>query len=154
MTLEEKALLLTGAGKMLTKEILHLGITAKRMADGPHGVRNIDGHSSTLFPNLCSLGASWDVEMAETMGEALAKECINQGISMLLAPGIIIKRHILCGRNFEYLAEDPVLTGELAAAYINGLQKHGVSASLKHFACNNQEENRTLVSVEVDERSL
>jgi len=154
MTLEEKALLLTGAGKMLTKEMLHLGIPAKKMADGPHGVRSIEGHTCTMFPNLCSLGASWDTEAAEIMGKALARECENQGISMLLAPGINIKRHILCGRNFEYLSEDPVLAGELASAYINGLQKHGVSASLKHFACNNQEENRTMVSVEIDERTL
>ena len=154
MTLEEKALLLTGAGKMLTKAIERLHIPAKRMADGPHGVRSIDGKHCTAFPNLCSLGATWDMNAAEDMGEALASECHENGISLLLAPGINIKRHILCGRNFEYLSEDPVLSGELAVAYINGLQNNGVSASLKHFACNNQEENRTMVSVDVDERTL
>jgi len=154
MTLEEKALFLTGAGKMLTKEIERLDIPAKRMADGPHGVRSIEGKECTSFPNLCSLGATWDIEIAEKMGEALAKECIENDIFLLLAPGINIKRHILCGRNFEYLSEDPVLSGELAAAYINGLQDNGVGASLKHFACNNQEENRTMVSVDIDERTL
>ncbi len=106
------------------------------------------------FPNLCCIGASWDVDMIYRMGEALGDDCLSGGVSMLLAPGVNIKRHILCGRNFEYLAEDPVLAGEMAAAYINGLQSKGVAASLKHFAMNNQEAYRTDVSVEVDMRTM
>lgn len=88
------------------------------------------------------------------MGQALAKDCIMHNINVLLGPGVNIKRHILCGRNFEYFSEDPVLAGELAAVYINALQQSGVKACLKHFAANNQEYDRLNISVEVDERTL
>ena len=154
MTLEEKARLLSGSESMRTMAIERLGIPAVKMADGPHGIRGDADKNHTSFPNLCCLGASWDVDMAYKMGEALGNECAENDISMLLAPGINIKRHILCGRNFEYLSEDPVLAGELGAAYINGLQSKGVGASLKHFACNNQEKDRTMVSADIDERTL
>ena len=154
MTLEEKARLLSGSESMRTMAIERLGIPAAKMADGPHGIRGDADKNHTSFPNLCCLGASWDVDMAYKMGEALGNECAENDISMLLAPGINIKRHILCGRNFEYLSEDPVLAGELGAAYINGLQSKGVGASLKHFACNNQEKDRTMVSADIDERTL
>ena len=154
MTLEEKARLLSGSESMRTMAIETLGIPAAKMADGPHGIRGDADKNHTSFPNLCCLGASWDVDMAYKMGEALGNECAENDISMLLAPGINIKRHILCGRNFEYLSEDPVLAGELGAAYINGLQSKGVGASLKHFACNNQEKDRTMVSADIDERTL
>ncbi len=154
LTLEEKISLLTGAGSMATAEIGRLGLRAKKFADGPHGVRKGRENNCTAFPNLCLVGSTWDVELINKMGQALAKECIEHDVDMLLGPGINIKRHILCGRNFEYIAEDPVLAGELAAAYINGLQSLGVGASLKHFAVNNQEKYRLTTSVDVDIRTL
>jgi beta-glucosidase len=107
-----------------------------------------------MFPNLCNVGATWDKELVAELGDGLARDCLEHNIQMLLAPGINIKRHILCGRNFEYLAEDPILAGELGAAYINGMQDLGVGTSLKHFAMNNQETFREYVSVEADERTI
>ena len=154
MSFEDKAHLLSGSASMSTYPLEEYGIRAVTFADGPHGVRLDRGKNCTHFPNLCNLGSSWDSEIAYEMGRAIASDCIQNGIDMLLGPGINIKRHILCGRNFEYLSEDPVLTGELAAGYINGLQEKGVSASLKHFAVNNQEKYREESSFEVDERTL
>ena len=154
MTLEEKLQLLTGAGGMETFAVERLGISSKKMADGPHGIRSEESGDCVSFPNLCCVGATWDVDLTYKLGQALADECIERNISMLLAPGINIKRNILCGRNFEYFSEDPLLSGELGVAYINGLQRKGVGASLKHYACNNQEEDRTEVSVDVDIRTL
>ena len=154
MTFEEKVLLLTGAGRMNTHGIERLGILAKTVADGPHGVRTDTEENCTSFPNLCSVGATWDVELTYELGEALAAECIAREVSMLLAPGINIKRHILCGRNFEYFSEDPVVAGNLGAAYINGMQDKGVGTSLKHFACNNQEDQRNFVSSNLSQRAL
>ncbi len=155
MTLEEKALLLTGAGNFTTKEFEEHGIPSMTCADGPHGLRiKLQDDKYTAFPNLCCVGASWDVDVMRKMGEALARECKSAGVSMLLAPGANIKRHILCGRNFEYISEDPVLTGEMAAAYINGLQNGGVAACLKHLAMNNQEAYRSEISVEADMRTI
>ncbi len=154
MTFEEKALLLTGAGGMETNGIERLNVPSKNMADGPHGARLDEDANCTLFPNICSLAASWDIEIAEKMGEALAYDCIEHDVDMLLAPGINIKRTPYCGRNFEYFSEDPVVSGEMSAAYINGLQKKGVACSLKHFAANNQDKYRLETSVEIDERTL
>ncbi len=154
LTLEEKASLLTGTDSMSTAAVERLGIRSRKFADGPHGVRAPELDKYTAFPNLCCMGASWDTDMLRKMGETLADECISGGISMLLAPGINIKRYPLCGRNFEYLAEDPLLAGELAAAYINGIQSKGVGTSLKHYALNNQEKYREEISVEADMRAL
>lgn len=154
LTFEEKVSLLTGAGSMATAELGRLGLKAKRFADGPHGVRKAIEENCTAFPNLCLVGSTWDTELIHKMGTALAKDCIEHDVDMLLGPGINIKRHILCGRNFEYMSEDPVLAGELSAAYINGLQSLGVAASLKHFAANNQEKYRLTVNVDVDMRTL
>lgn len=154
MTFDEKANLLTGDYNMRTNAFERFGIKAYRMADGPHGVRAELDDNCTHFPSLCNLGSSWSMETARLMGKALAIDCIKNGIDMLLGPGANIKRHILCGRNFEYLSEDPVLSGELAAGYIEGLQELGVSACLKHYAANNQEEDRLCISVEADERVL
>ena len=153
MTFPEKARLLAGCG-MVTCRIDRLGISDVRFADGPHGVRCEREKNRTHFPSLCLLGSTFSKATARRMGEALADECIEEGIDCLLGPGINIKRHILCGRNFEYLSEDPVISGELSAEYINGLQSKGVSACLKHYAANNQEENRLDVSAEIDERVL
>ena len=158
LTLEEKILLLTQGQKKggydQTYGIEHLGIKTKFMCDGPHGIRSTVDKNCTSFPNLCCAGASWDREMLYTMGSALADECKAHGVDLLLGPGANIKRHILCGRNFEYFSEDPVLSGEMAAAYINGLQDNGVGASLKHYAMNNQELHREYISVEADERVM
>lgn len=153
---EEKSMLLTGYGSMDTMPIERFDIESKKLADGPHGIRfdASEGKNSTYFPNLCALSSSWNRETAYRMGKALGIECKYHKKSMLLGPGINIKRNILCGRNFEYLSEDPILTGELAASYINGLQDEGISACVKHFAVNNQETNRSSISVEVDERTL
>ena len=154
LTVEEKAALLTGDGGMLTHAVERLSIPAKNFADGPHGVRHEKEENCTSFPNLCSAAATWNSELIYEMGVALAKDCIQHDVDMLLGPGINIKRYANCGRNFEYMSEDPVVSGELAAAYINGLQSLGVAASLKHFALNNQEKDRLQVSVEIDERTL
>lgn len=160
LTIDEKITLLTGAASMETAGVSRLDINGKRLSDGPHGVRiknrdyNDKKQNCTMFPNMCCLGATWDVALMEKVGEALGKECAYQGIDMLLAPGINIKRNIVCGRNFEYVSEDPYLSGEMGAAYINGLQKAGVSASLKHFAANNQEKYRSISSSEIDERTM
>lgn len=154
MTMEEKAWYLTGTSSMETCKIERLGIDSIRFADGPHGTRLSKEKNCTMFPSLCCVGASWDKELVKRLGNALAAECIKHNIDLLLAPGINLKRHILCGRNFEYFSEDPILAGELGAAYINGLQMCGIGASLKHFAVNNQEQNRDCVNVELDERTL
>ena len=155
MTLEEKINMLTGYSSMNTFPIERLNIESKAMADASHGLRLEDSDGDCVhFPNLCLLGCTWDKNMAYEIGKSLAKECIKYNRQMLLGPGINIKRHILCGRNFEYLSEDPLLSGVLAAGYINGLPDGGVSACVQHFAANNQETNRGHISVEVDERTL
>ena len=156
LTLEEKATLLTGAASMTTAEIERLGVPAKNMADGPHGIRSkqFGGANMTNFPSVSSLGCSWDRELAFENGKALGVDCIEHGLDMILAPGINIKRNMLCGRNFEYVGEDPILAGEMGAAYIRGVQSTGIGTSLKHFAVNSQETLRSSISAEVDERTL
>lgn len=154
MTTKEKAQLLTGDGGMLTHAVERLCVPSKNFADGPHGVRHEKVENCTSFPNLCCAAASFDTDLLYKMGVALAEDCIEHDVDMLLGPGINIKRYANCGRNFEYISEDPVVSGELGAAYINGLQSLGVGASLKHYALNNQEKDRLQVSVEADERTL
>ncbi len=154
LAFEEKANFLTGFANMQTLSLKEKGINSLSLADGPHGIRASKDANCTHFPSLCSLASSWSVENAYLMGEALAKDCIKHNVDVLLGPGVNIKRHILCGRNFEYLSEDPVLAGELAAGYINGLQKLGVKSCLKHLAVNNQEYDRLTISADVDERVL
>ncbi len=164
LTIEEKALLLSGASSMETAQIERLQIKAKRFADGPHGVRTSKEENGalmpnreencTLFPNLCCVGATWDKALTLEMGQGLAEDCVAHNVDLLLGPGLNIKRTPLCGRNFEYLSEDPVLTGELGAAYISGLQSGGVAACPKHFAVNSQERHRMQTSAELDLRVL
>ncbi len=167
LTFEEKASLITGVGLMSTAEVGRMGLKGKIMVDGPHGVRKKIYNDlretrleyeyeqdCTAFPNLCLVGSTWDIELITKMGVGLAKDCIKYDVGVLLGPGANIKRHILCGRNFEYISEDPVLAGEMAAAYINGLQSLGVGASLKHYAANNQEKYRLTTSVDADIRTL
>lgn len=164
LTLEEKASLLSGRDFWRTKPITEKGIPSMRMADGPHGVRREapwaekqnGGRSlpATCFPTESALACSWDTALCRRVGQALAQECVEQGVQVLLGPGVNIKRSPLCGRNFEYFSEDPLLAGKLAAAYIRGVEGWGVGTSLKHFALNNQENYRMRVSAEVDERTM
>lgn len=163
MTLEEKAGLCSGQDIWTTKPVERLGIPSIWLADGPTGLRKAPaggegglGNSlpATCFPTASALGASWDAKLAYEVGQAIGRECQEQGVQVLLAPGVNMKRSPLGGRNFEYFAEDPALAGELAAAFIRGVQSEGVGACLKHFAVNNQEHGRMYINAEVDERTL
>jgi beta-glucosidase-like glycosyl hydrolase len=160
--LEADAALLSGEDFWLTRA--GDGIRALVMIDGPHGVRlqrsaadHLGVNSSepaTCFPPATGLGSSWDPELAATVAQAIGREAREQGADVLLGPGVNIKRSPLGGRNFEYLSEDPVLSGGLGAAWVEGLQSTGVGASLKHFVANNQETDRMRVSSEMDARTL
>lgn len=164
MTLEEKASLCSGLDNWRTKPIERLGIPSIRMSDGPHGLRKEPdtpeeaklGPSvpSTCFPTAVTTASSWDKKLIEEMGRALARECQANGVDIILGPAINIKRSPLCGRNFEYLSEDPYLSTQMATAYIKGVQGEGVGTSLKHFAANNQEHRRMTVDEIIDERTL
>jgi beta-glucosidase len=163
LTLEEKALLLSGGGAWETAAVGRLGIAPAVLTDGPHGVRrqadaehfSLDASMpATCFPTAAALGSSWDADLLTEVGEALGAESRAAGIAVLLGPGVNIKRTPLCGRNFEYLSEDPVLSGQLGAALVRGVQSRGVGASVKHFAANNQETGRMQISAEADERTL
>ncbi|GII92463.1 glycoside hydrolase family 3 C-terminal domain-containing protein [Sinosporangium siamense] len=153
LTLEERASLTTGSGLWTTRAIERAGIPELRLTDGPHGVR-WEEIPATCFPPAVALGSSWDAGLLVRVGAALGAEAAAFGVHVLLGPGVNIKRSPLCGRNFEYLSEDPHVSGVLGAALIEGVQSTGVAASLKHFAVNNQETNRMQVSAEVDERTL
>lgn len=162
LTLEEKAALCSGISNWETTPLSRLSLPALAMADGPHGLRKEkegaglfrEGHPATCFPPAVTLGATWNRRLLAEIGRAIAEEGLEQGISLLLGPGINIKRAPLCGRNFEYFSEDPYLTGELAAAFIQGVQEKGVATSLKHYAVNSQEHRRLTISSEIDERAL
>jgi beta-glucosidase len=164
MTLEEKAGLCSGMDMWHTKPVERLGIPSIMMTDGPHGLRkqnaganpmNVgDSVEAVCFPAASALAASFDPELLYRLGETLGNECQAEDVAVLLGPGVNMKRSPLCGRNFEYLSEDPYLSGELAAAYIKGLQSRGIGASLKHFAANNQETRRMTSNSVVDERAL
>lgn len=164
MTLEDKINLCTGADFWHSKAMERYGIPAFTMSDGPHGLRCQAGDAdmiginqslpATCFPPAVTAGAAWDPELYAAEGEAIGREAIALGVDVVLGPGCNIKRSPLCGRNFEYLSEDPYLAGTLAAAFIRGLQGTGVSASLKHFAANNQEYKRQNGDSQVDERAL
>lgn len=154
LTTEEKAILLTGATSMTTAEIPRLGIETRKMADGTAGVRAEKEDNCVMFPSVSCVGSSWDKKASRRLGEAMGVECAHHGVSMLLGPGMNIKRNALCGRNFEYYSEDPVITGELAAEFILGLKEKGICACPKHYALNNQEKHRLDTSVEVDERTM
>lgn len=164
LTLEEKASLLTGRDFWRTRAVPAKGVPSLRMADGPHGVRREapwdekknGGRSlpATCYPTAATLACSWDEALCAEVGRALAQESAAQDVQVLLGPGVNIKRSPLCGRNFEYYSEDPLLAGKLGAAWIRGLQSGGVGASLKHYAANNQESWRMRASSEIDERAL
>ena len=159
LSLEQKVELITGHSYWYTKEFKELGIPSIRMSDGPYGLRitsfmQEEAKKSTCFPPLCTLGNTFNEELAYNMGLALGEECLENKIDIILGPGINIKRNPLCGRNFEYISEDPYLSGTLASNYIKGVQQKGVGTSLKHFACNSEEENRCISSSNVDLRAL
>lgn len=156
----QKARLLSGASFWTTAEAP--GVPSAFLADGPHGVRrlapdvgDIEGAvPATCFPPAVALGSTFDVDLVRRVGEAVAAEAKQRGIDVVLGPGINIKRSPLCGRNFEYVSEDPLLAGEIGAALVTGIQGGGVATSLKHFAANNQETERMRVSADMDERTL
>ena len=164
MTLEEKAGLCSGKDFWHTKPVERLGVPGVMVTDGPHGLRKQAGEADHLglnasveavcFPAACATTSSFDTELVNKMGETLGEECQAEDVSVLLGPAVNIKRSPLCGRNFEYMSEDPYLAGKMAAAYIRGVQSKGVGTSIKHFAANNQEYNRMSCSSEVDERTL
>ncbi|WP_159603271.1 glycoside hydrolase family 3 C-terminal domain-containing protein [Agromyces humi] len=164
LTLEEKASLTSGASFWTTKPVERVGLPAIMLTDGPHGVRKQrassdhlgigDSVPATCFPPAVALGSSFDTELLERVGIALGEESLAEQVGVLLGPGINIKRSPLCGRNFEYLSEDPIVSGVLGSALVRGLQSQGVGASLKHFAANNQEADRMRVSADIDERPL
>ncbi len=157
LTWEEKISLLAGADQWTTVPIQRLGIPAIKVTDGPIGARGADDPSaptSACFPCGTALGATWNPELVERVGKALAEETESKGAHILLAPTVNIHRSPLAGRNFECYSEDPYLTARMAIAYINGLQRNGVGACIKHFVCNDSEFERQSMSSEVDERTL
>jgi beta-glucosidase len=164
LTTAQKASLTSGAGDFVTEAAGD--VPALSLSDGPHGLRlpkeagdggQFDLHSAapaTCFPPAVALGSSWDRDLARRVANAIATEARSHAVHVVLGPGINIKRSPLCGRNFEYFSEDPLLTAELGGAVVRGLQECGVGAALKHFAANNQETDRMRVSADVDERPL
>ena len=164
MTLEEKVSLLSGKDFWHLRGNDRLGVPEIMITDGPHGLRKQDPNGetkglsnsvpTTCFPTAATTACSWDPELLYTMGEAMAEECLQEQVSVILGPGVNMKRSPLCGRNFEYFSEDPLLAGELAAGLINGIQSKGVGTSIKHFAANSQEKRRLSIDSVVDERAM
>lgn len=164
LTLEEKASLCSGADFWHTKAIDRLNIPAAMVSDGPHGIRKQESLADHMgvaesikaigFPTASAMACSFDRDLLHKVGDALGEECVAEDLAVLLGPGINMKRSPICGRSFEYYSEDPVVAGELGAAFVNGVQEHGVGTSLKHFAANNQEWRRMSISAEIDERTL
>ncbi len=163
MTNDEKAAIVAGTDFMYTNPIPRLDIPSVCMADGPHGLRKQTGtqdngisqsEPATAFPTAVTTASSWNTENAKKMGEAIGKECNHYGVSILLGPGVNIKRNPLCGRNFEYFSEDPLLAGEMGAAEVIGVQSQGVGVSVKHFALNNSENYRFMGNSIVDMRAI
>lgn len=155
---------MSGANFWNTKSIDRLGVPSIMLTDGPHGLRKQGGAAdhlglnasipATCYPTAATLANSWDVALVRRVGEGLGIEAAAENVSVLLGPGLNIKRNPLAGRNFEYFSEDPLLSGLLAAAFIRGLQSRGVGASVKHFAVNSQETHRMSIDEIVDERAL
>lgn len=164
MTLEEKSRLCSGRNFWYLEGLERLDLPSVMVTDGPHGLRKQNRQAdhvglnksvpATCFPTASALAASWDIDLLYDIGVALGEQCAAEQVTVLLGPGMNIKRHPLCGRNFEYFSEDPLLTGNIAAAFIQGVQSQGVGTSIKHFAANNQEQGRMFIDAIVDERSL
>ncbi len=164
MTLEEKTSMTSGIERFRMQGCERLGLPALAVCDGPHGLRKQEGaqdhlglggsKTATCFPAACAVGSSFDPGLISRMGKALAEICHAEDVAVLLGPGINMKRHPLCGRNFEYFSEDPVVAGTMGAAYVNAVQREGIGTSLKHYLANNQETRRRTQSTEADERTL
>jgi len=164
LSTDEKAALCSGRDFWFLQGVERLDLPAIMLTDGPHGLRKQTGASdhvgladsvpATCFPSAAGLASTWNRELLQRIGRALGEECRTEGVSVLLGPGANLKRNPLGGRNFEYFSEDPCLSGEMATAWILGLQSQGVGASLKHYAVNNHESGRMVVDAVVDERSL
>ncbi|WP_440710904.1 glycoside hydrolase family 3 C-terminal domain-containing protein [Herbiconiux sp. YIM B11900] len=163
LTDAEKVALTAGADAWTTTAVPRVGLPSIRLGDGPHGVRKphdgsgmsmFDSHPATCFPTAAALGSSWDPELVREIGVALGHEAAAHGVAVLLGPGVNLKRTPIGGRNFEYFAEDPLLSSRMGAAWVRGVQSTGIGASLKHFAANNTESRRYGVDVIVDERAL
>ena len=164
LTLEEKAALLQGWTTWTTRKIEHAGIPEIFLSDGPTGLRKQEGAAdhlglnasvpATCFPTAATMANTWDPSLAEELGRALGTEAASHEVNVVLGPGLNMKRSPLCGRNFEYYAEDPYLAGKMAAACVRGIQENGVAACPKHFAVNSQELRRMAMDSVVDERTL
>jgi len=164
LSIEEKASLLDGSDFWRTTPVARLDVPAAMLSDGPHGLRKqpsggdlaglLGSVPATCFPPAAGLASSWDPELVGRVGAALALEARAEQVAVLLGPGVNMKRSPLCGRNFEYFAEDPLLAGTLASAFVRAVQEGGVGTALKHYAANNQETDRMTISAEVDERTL
>ncbi len=164
LTLEEKAGQTSGQNFWETKPIERKSIPSFMLTDGPHGLRKQVSSAdhlgisqsvpATCFPLACLTACSFDTALMQRLGEALGEECLQENVTVLLGPGANIKRSPLCGRNFEYISEDPLLTGEMATALINGVQSKNVGTSMKHYALNNQERARLTCDSQTDERAL
>lgn len=164
MTLAEKVDFCSGKDFWHLPGLERLQIPSIMVTDGPHGLRKQDqnpdhlgAHGSipaTCFPTASALASSWDIELLQEIGVALGQTCVDEDVSVLLGPGMNIKRSPLCGRNFEYFSEDPLLNGQIAASLVNGIQSQGIGACLKHFAVNNQELGRMYMDAIVDDRAL
>lgn len=164
LDIETKAKLLTGAGFWRTEECARIGLPSLKLSDGPSGLRVQDkrpnhlglggSHPATCYPSASAAACSFNEELVERLGEHIGREAVSYGVSMLLGPGLNIKRSPLCGRNFEYYSEDSYLSGKIAAAFVKGVQSTGVTACVKHFAANNREFSRMFYDSRVDEQSL
>lgn len=160
-----KVRLLSGSAMFAMEGLPEFDLAGIELADGPHGLRQqahgggdhlgLSGSEvSTCFPTSVCIGSSWDTDLAGRIGDALGEEAVEQGVAVVLGPGLNIKRHPAGGRSFEYLSEDPYLSGKLAAAMVRGTQAHGIGTSIKHYAVNNHESHRLVVDAVVDERTL
>src|SRR4051794_32309142 len=164
LTVAEKASLTSGSGFWYTAPVERLGIPKIMVSDGPHGLRAQPQESdhlglggslpATCFPTASAIASAWNPDLLRRIGQALAQEARACNLSVILGPGVNMKRSPLCGRNFEYFSEDPFLAGELAVGIVDGIQSGGVGTSVKHYAANNQETDRLRVDAQVDERTL
>ena len=164
LTLMEKAALLSGKNEWESRDIPRLGIQSVSFSDGPHGLRRQEGAGdhlglnaslpATCFPTAATVANSWDPALGEEIGAALGEEAVAQNVDVLLGPGLNMKRSPLCGRNFEYFSEDPILAGKMAASYVRGIQSKHVYSCPKHFAVNSREYRRMAMNAVVDERTL
>ena len=164
LTLQEKAALLSGKNEWESRDIPRLGLQSVKFSDGPHGLRCQEGSGdhlglnaslpATCFPTAATVANSWDESVGEMIGQALGEEALAQKVDVILGPGLNMKRSPLCGRNFEYFSEDPILAGKMAASYVRGIQSKHVYSCPKHFAVNSREDRRMAMNAVVDERTM